>query len=435
MLMERESIPAPLVGLLPRLRLGLRLRLADPERAAALRHVWRVMWTSRALVWVAGVAAVLVLGRTSQWPLFDPAGLTAPFGAAGDAAVAPFARWDSTWYLAIALDGYSEPTRTAFYPLYPLLVAAIGYPASTFGEAAQVYLVAGIAVSLTAFGAALYFVWRITALELGEEAARTTTWLVALFPTAFAFSAVYSESLFLALSAGSLYAGRLGRWRWAGAAGLLAAGTRSTGVLLVVPLLLLWWSSRERGPGRWRDAAWIGLVPLGMLAYLAYLAVATGDPWTPFTAQEAWYRHFAGPWGGAWDGLTAAWDGVRQFVSGSRDPVYWGASAEDPYLAAAHNLGDLAFLGFGLVAIVGVLRRLPAAYGAWAILGVAAPLSYPVGPEPLASMPRYLAVVFPLHMWLADWANERRWQRPAIAVSAALMVGLTVPFAVWEWVA
>ncbi len=287
-------------------------------------------------------------------------------------------------------------------------------------------------MSLAAFAGALYLVRRLAALELGEEAARTTTWLVALFPTAFAFSAVYTESLFLATSAGSLYAGRLGRWRWAGVAGLLAAATRSTGTLLVVPLAILW---LQGAPRRWRDAAWIALVPVGLLAYLVYLAAATGDPWTPFSVQDAWYRELAGPWGGAWDGAVAAWDGVRQLVSGSREHVYFAAAAGDPFVVAAHNVGNFAFLCFAVVAVVGVFRRLPLAYGAWALLAVAAPLSYPVGPEPLASLPRYLAVVFPLHMWLAAWATDRGWQRPAALVSGVLLAALTVPFAAWEWVA
>ncbi len=426
--MERESIPAPVSSVAPRLRLAL----ADPARASALRDVWRALWLSRALVWTAGVAAVVALGRSPRWPLYDPAGLTAPFGSLGNALVAPGARWDATWYLAITLDGYVEPSRTAFFPLYPLLVRIAGLPGAAVGDDRIAYLLAGIAVSLAAFAAALYVVRRLAELDLGEPAARATTWLVALFPTAFAFSAIYTESVFLALSAGSFYAGRLGRWRWAGVAGLLAAATRSTGVLLVVPLAILWWRG---APRRRRDLAWIALVPVGFAAFLVYLGIANGDPWAPFSAQDAWYRHLAGPWGGVWHGLVAAWDGLRQLASGSRDHVYFTAAGGDPYVVAAHNLGDLAFLGFAVVALVGVFRRLPLAYGAWALLAVAAPLSYPVGPEPLASFPRYLAVVFPLQMWLGAWAAERGWQRPAAVVSGLLMVGLTVPFAVWEWVA
>ena len=102
---------------------------------------------------------------------------------------------------------------------------------------------------------------------------------------------------------------------------------------------------------------------------------------------------------------------------------------------ALHNLGDFAFLVFAVVAIVGALRRLPVAYGAWALCAVALPLSFPVGPEPLASLPRYLAVVFPLHMWLALWARRHRLTAPVVIVSAIGLVALTAGFAAWRWVA
>lgn len=426
--MDRETIaaspPHPLDA--------VRAALADPGRAEALRDAWRALWVSRAVVWAAGVGAVLALGRSGRWRGFDPAGLTAPFGATGDALVAPAARWDSVWYLAVALGGYGEDaTRTAFFPLYPLLVRVAGAPAAAVGDDRAAYLVAGAFVSLVAFAAALYLVHRLTALELGGDVARTTVWLVALFPTAFAFSAVYTESLFLALSAGSLYAARRERWATAGLCGLAAAATRSTGMLLVVPLAMLWWRA-GRGAGK---ALWVAAVPGGLVAYLAYLALATGDPWTPFTVQDAWYRELAGPLGGAWDGATAAWDGVRQLASGARQPVYFEQAGGDPYVVAAHNVGNFAFLVLALAALAGAFRRLPLPYATWALLVVALPVSYPVGPEPLASLPRYLAVAFPLHMWLALWAREHRAQRAVLAGSAAGLVALTVPFAAWEWVA
>ncbi len=373
-----------------------------------------------------------MLGRSPRWRGFDPATLTAPFGGAGDTLVAPAARWDSVWYLAIALGGYGEDAlRTAFFPLYPLVVALAGAPAAVLVDDRAAYLLTGILVSLVAFGVGLYFVHRLTALELGEDVARTTVWLVALFPTAFAFSAVYTESLFLALSAGALYAARRERWAVAGLAGLAAAATRSTGALLVVPLAIMWW----QGERDLRRLAWVAAVPLGPAAYLAYLAVATGDPWAPLTVQDAWYRELAGPLAGAWDGATAAWDGVRQLLSGSREPVYFEIAAGDPFFVAAHNVGNFAFLVLALVALGGAFRRLPAAYATWGLLAVALPVSYPVAPEPLASLPRYLAIAFPLHMWLALWAREHGAQRAVAAVSAAALAALTVPFATWEWVA
>lgn len=415
--------------------------------------VWRPLWTSRILVWAAGVAGVLVwptLVGAGVWRKFDPDLLTAPFGSLGDLLIAPAARWDSAWYLAIAAGGYGhDAARTAFFPLYPLLVRALGGPADALGAGVGAYLLAGVLVSLVALAAGLAVVHRLAALELGDADARLTATLVALFPTAYAFSAVYSESLFLALSAGALYAGRLGRWRWAGVLAGLASATRNTGVLLVVPLALLYLygprGDRPDPPARGSrrrprhavgaDLAWLALAPVGLGAYLAYLAAATGDPTAPFRVGGLWYREFAGPFGAVWDGAVAALAGARQLASGSRAHVYFQPAGGDPFFVALHNLGDFVFLVFAVVAVVGVLRRLPLAYGAWALCALALPLSFPVGPEPLASLPRYLAVVFPLHMWLALWARRHRVTAPVVIVSAIGLVVLTAAFAAWRWVA
>jgi hypothetical protein len=83
-----------------------------------------------------------------------------------------------------------------------------------------------------------------------------------------------------------------------------------------------------------------------------------------------------------------------------------------------------------------VLRTLPSAYGAYVIVALAMPLSYPVAPQPLMSLPRFLLVLFPLTMWLAAWLAARpRVQKPAIGLSALLMVVFAAQFATWHWVA
>lgn len=405
----------------------------------ALRVAWRATWTSRILVWAAGLAGLWLLGWPHGWRGFDPGGVTTPFGDVGDLLVGPAARWDSVWYLEIAGSGYApDPHRAAFFPLYPLLMRVLGAPAVLLGvRPAAADLVAGIAISVVAFVAALWIVHRLAALDLGARRAPLAVLLVALFPTALYFSAVYSESLFLALSAGCLYAGRCGRWRLAGVLGALASATRSTGVLLLVPLALL----HAYGPcgdrvRRRRDLAWLALVPLGLVAYMAYLQLTIGEPLAPFAAGEHWYRQFAGPLGGIRDGALAAVAGLRQLASGSRNPVFFTAAAGDPYFVAVHNIGNFAFLCFGLVATLGALRRLPVAYGIWAACVLAVTVSYPVGPEPLASLPRYLAVVFPLHMWLASWSAERRVVRKVVlALSAAGLAFLSAAFTAWQWVA
>ena len=59
--------------------------------------------------------------------------------------------------------------------------------------------------------------------------------LISVFPVAFVFSFIYSESLFLLVTLTAFYYARRGSWALAGAAGLMATLTRSSGLLLFCP--------------------------------------------------------------------------------------------------------------------------------------------------------------------------------------------------------
>jgi Mannosyltransferase (PIG-V) len=420
--MERETITPRVAGLPAAARL-------DAAWAAAIRDAWRALWSSRLLVWAAGALAVALWGISPRADAFDPASLTRPFGPVGDALAAGLGRWDSGWYLAIAHDGYpaGDGARAAFFPLYPLLVRA----------AATVVtppLVAGALVSTACLAVALVLLHRLCALELGRPAARAAVAAVAFFPASLFLSAAYAESLYLALSVGCVLAARTDRWAWAGALGAGAAATRSAGLVLVVPLVLLWSGARPR---RVADLACVALVPAGTAAFCGWLALRGGSALTPFQAQGLWYRAFAGPFAGAWDGLVAAWEGARQLLSGSRERVFFTAAGGDPMAVARANLALFAALAVAVPALVGTFRRLPAAYGAYVLAALALPLSWPVAPQPLMSLPRFEAVLFPLFMWLGAWTADggpaRR--RVLLALGAAGLAGCTALFATWRWVA
>jgi hypothetical protein len=413
---------------------------------AAVSVVWRAIWTSRLVVLVSGVLAVLSFGTAPNARQFDQFGLTAPFGYFGNLLVSPLARWDSAWYLAIAQGGYDHsPERTTFFPLYPLLVRGVG-------EVVRSELVAGVLISLACFAVGLVLLYRLTALELGDERARVCVMLLAFCPMAYYFSAVYTESLFLALSVGCIYQARLGRWAWAGVLGALAAASRNTGVVLVIPIALLFLYGpradrppalsppagvlarlRPRYPVR-RELAWILIVPVGLAAYILFLALTTGDGLTPFSAEQYWYHHFAGPLGGVWDGAVAAWDGLRQLLHGPPPPVYFTAAGGNPLTVAGQNLMLFGFLVLGFVAFVGVVRRLPFAYAAYTFASIAPALSYPITPQPLDSLPRYEVVLFPLFMWGAMWVRARRIEPQVIACLGVLLGLFTAEFATWRFV-
>jgi hypothetical protein len=232
--------------------------------------------------------------------------------------------------------------------------------------------------------------------------------------------------------------------------------------VLVLPALILYlYGPREDRPAdfarrarsllpRYRarsDLLWLGLVPAGLAAYLGYLSLSGGEALSPFHAQQVWDRQFAGPYVGAWDGIKAGFEALLEVTSLQGHHVYVSNAVRDPLAPAAraltstvvspgHNLLLVAFLVAAAVATAGVLRALPFAYGAYVLAALALPLSYPVRSQPLMSLPRFLVVLFPLGMWLAAWLAARpRMQKPAVAVSALLMVFFAAQFATWHWVA
>jgi hypothetical protein len=432
----------------------------DPAHVAAVAESWRALLASRLLVWGVVVGTIVGFGFGPVRHAFNPPGVTRGFGWLGDLLAAPAARWDASWYLVIAHYGYRPElfpftsSRTAFFPLYPIglkSIAWLGAPP----------ILAGVMLSMLALALALYGIHRLTALELAPrlpsgrgssgDVARLAVMVTAFAPMAFFFSAVYSESLYLALSVGVFWCARQGRWMWVGVLGALAAATRSTGLVLALPALMLYlYGPRQDRPADFtararslwpryrprRDILWLALLPAGLAVYLGYLALAGGDALSPFHVQQVWGRHFAGPYLGAWDGIKAGFDGLRQLASLQRHPVYFPIAAGDPFVIAGHNLLLLAFLAAAVVAIIGVLRVLPLAYGAYVIAALALPLSYPVPAQPLMSLPRFLVVLFPLAMWLAAWLAARpRARRPALVGSAALMAIFATQFATWHWVA
>jgi hypothetical protein len=396
-----------------------------------LAMAWRAFWWSRAVVWIAGLGAIGIWGvHAVKRVAFDPAGLTRPWGAFGDLLVAPAARWDSVWFLSIADSGYGGNDRAAFFPLYPLLVRVGG---TLVGSP----LLAAVALSMLAFVAALAVFHRLAVIEVGPEGARWAVLALALFPGALWFSAAYSESIFLLVSVGAVLAARRRRWAVAALLGALASATRSAGLLLALPLALLWWDAYRARAARLGDVAWLAVVPLGLGAFCAYLALAGHAATAPFAAQDTWHRAFAWPWGGVRDGAIAAWDGVRQVLHGAPPPVYFTKAGGDPLPVARHNVMLMVFLLLAVPALLGALRRLPPAHSAYALAAFALPLSYPVGPQPLMSLPRFEAVLYPLFLWLGWWlARGPAWRgRLVLGVFAGGLAGFSMLFSTWHWVA
>jgi hypothetical protein len=207
--------------------------------------------------------------------------------------------------------------------------------------------------------------------------------------------------------------------------------------VLLLPLALLWLDARRRREAALADAAWLALVPTGLGAFCAFLALDGESAGAPFAAQDTWHRTLAGPWAGVRDGAVAAWDGVRQVLHGAPPPVYFTKAAGDAVAIGRHNIMLFAFLVLAIPALVGALRRLPLAHGAYAAAALLLPLSYPVGPQPLMSLPRFEAVLYPLFLWLGWWlARGPAWRRGVVLGAFAVgLAAFSALFTTWHWVA
>ena len=352
---------------------------------------------TRLLVFAAVPLADAVLPNFNDAQAFTSGNALADFAGAWN-------RWDSVWYLQIATQGYTfasdNPRSTvAFFPLYPLAMAALGAVAGS-------PLVAGLLISHVALFVALVLLYRLTALKLGDEAAARTVFYVAAFPLAFFFSAIYTESLFLLLTVAAFYAAERDQWGWAGLCGLLAATARPTGALLAPALGLLWLSKRGwslRSALRdWPTLLWLALIPVGVLAYMVYLNATFGAPLAFMAAQSGWRKA---------PGLMALMGDLQLMAAGKLWPSY---------------IVDTFFLFAGLLMSIPVARRLGLSYAVYVAVSLLIPASSGV-----MSATRFVLVLFPLFMLLGAWGRRRWLDVPLRVLSLTLLPIGTMLFLKW----
>jgi hypothetical protein len=356
--------------------------------------------------------------------------------------VSPMRLWDGLWYQLIAEKGYKySEWNSAFWPLFPWTMRYLGRWLDT-STALVGYVVANVC-----FFVALVLLYRLVALDFDVQVARVTVWAIALFPTALFFTAVYTESPFLMLLVGSLYAARRKHWFLAGLVGALAALTRSYGVFLVLPLGVLFLQDRGIYLRRLIPAGFsIALPVLGPAIFSWRLNKIWDDPWAWKNVQYQWNRYSAMPWDtlrwafsqspkGAEIGIRdgAEWGWLHQLVSHPS----WSLFTSEPWRNAVANSDTLELvctLLFIALAIIGI-ALLPLYQSVYLWPGLIVPLFQPSSVHELMSMPRFGLTLFPLFVVIALLLRGRRWlSLPLAILSTAGLVLLTIQFSTWYWV-
>jgi hypothetical protein len=396
-----------------------------------LSFVLLVYVTSRLFYLVTGTLFARVVPVGS----FQRVTSDVPFGAMN-----LWSHWDGEHYVALAAGGYLQPpdhVSPAFFPLYPLLMRSF---AELFGGPLSLGAISlwGVLISLGALPFALYFIYQIALQSFSENTAKRTVLILSFFPTTFFFNAAYTESLFLALSAASLWALRVRKDLLLGCAlAAFATATRNVGIFLVVPLAYEWLRGgvgREEGYGWWRGVACLVLAPSGLGVYAAYLWLRFGNPLLFYTEQQRWGREATDPLSTLRNVLLEGGEDLREFF----DPKLW---ADQPlgriadHVGAANDAYNLAFLGIALTLLVLGLRILPFSLSAYAFLLILPPVFFGTPQGPLMGLPRYLLVGFPIFIVLGTLLKNRWLLGGWLVLSGAASLVLCALFVSWRFVA
>jgi hypothetical protein len=398
-------------------------RLLEATRAGLRSQLFSVLWPiclgTRLPVLLVGYFAVVTIGYKVAEPpnrISENEFLNLP------------SRWDASWYAGIATYGYTWNARgqqrdqqsIVFFPAYPLAMRAVG---RLLGSR---YVLGGMILSFAAFLVALIYLYGLARQWLDHEQTVTALWLLASYPFALFYSAVYTESLYLCAAVAAFFHFHRGQLVKASIWGLVVGLTRPNGCFLSVPLGMLalehlFRSGGEAGPRRWWHEVFHGhpvadqplavfrprpfatmltaaMPGIGMLLYSLFIYNLTGDAF-------AWAKgHMA--WGRQYGGLSNLFVNSYVYVS------YFGLYAYTSSIPLDIMNAAPALFVFAMTWLV--FRRFGLPYAVFLLVNLVPPIL--IGG--FLSVGRFTSVLFPAFLALALLVSVR--VRPAWIVTFAM---------------
>jgi hypothetical protein len=306
--------------------------------------------------------------------------------------------WDTTEYLFLAKNWYTGEgmTTITFFPLYSLLMRLLG---KIVGD----YYFAGLILSNISLIIAAIFLYKLVRLEFDDKIALNSVKYLFLFPTAFIFSGIFSESLFLALIIMCFYYAKKSNWMAVGILGFFLSLTKSIGVFVALPLLHEYFRVKKYKFKEIKmDIIFLLLIPFGLVIFSAYNYYLTGDFIAFVHAQTAWGRSTSNP--------------IKTLV--------FGLFSSDIYAFFA-VLFTLVF--FALLNIY--YKKIGFTYWLLGMYSILLPLlATPVGKgNLLLGMPRFIAPIFPFYILFAKLSKNEQTDQ-TLTIILALVQGFLMVF-------
>jgi len=316
-------------------------------------------------------------------------------------------RWDTIYYMRIAQSGYNAIDLSAFFPFYPILGRFLSL--ITKNES----LVSLLVISNIAFLLSMVLLYQHIEETFSSEIAKRTLIFLSIFPTSFFFLTPYPHSLSLLLVISAYLSARQSKWALTFIFGFFAGLTHST----VLPLVLAlgyetykhWQQSNSKG-------RWVILITpfgpaLGTFLFFAW-RLSAGFPPLTILLEESWGRVVQAPW------LTLI-DIIR--------------------MSKSHTLIFTTWLNLLLLIIVifvtfWEVKYLNSSLNIYMFSSVIYLLFFTTVDVPLASLGRYILLMFPLFIGLALWAHTKHRRMISYSFGMASQLFLLGLFVMWAWV-
>ena len=336
-----------------------------------------------------------------------------------------FNRWDAPHFQVIADVGYAGYSLfLVFFPLYPWLIRFVNLLVGNF-------MISAYIVSFVCYLAGLCYIYHLVKLDFKASTAKWAVILISIFPFSFFLGAPHTESLFILITAMTLYYIRTHRWLLAGLIGALAASTRMVGIILVaaaaVEFVMHYNLFTMMKKGEWdkffklvdTKGLLILLMFVGTLMYFTINWAISGDPFMFMYFQRTnWHNGFL-------------YFGETMRMQFSSLHLFRDEYVVHPSTLYLHGPNILAFAFCLWMIIYATIKRYNAAYIVYAMGYTFVSFSMLW----LLSGGRYAAALVPSFIFLADYVNKNPLRRVLVtAIFIVLLLPILRSYVFGNWV-